>query len=60
MKLIFSLELVASIGLSLLGLYAATPTDVRVGVMMYMEKEACGPVRSPLAGWVPSAACPKR
>lgn len=58
--LVVTLEVAGSIGLAALGWYAHTPPDVREGVAAYMAKEACGPVRSPLAGWVPGAACPKQ
>lgn len=60
MALVVVLEVVLSIGLTAVGGYAATPRDVREGVRSYMEKEACGIARHPLAGWVPGAACPKR
>jgi len=55
-----SAEVLLSVGVSSLGIYGAMPAQERHLFGALLEKEACGPRRHPLAGWVPGTTCPKR
>jgi len=57
---IVAAEALLSTGVTALGAYAAMTAPERHLFGAYLEKEACGARRHPLAGWAPGASCPKR